>query len=420
MSAHEHKEAAPKRPVNVWVVTVSSTRTAGDDASGDLAASLLGDAGHTVLDRTVVADDVEQIRTLIRGLASDGATEVALLTGGTGLSRKDVTPEALSALFTREVPGFGELFRTLSYQRIGASAMLSRATAGMVDGLLVFALPGSPDAVRLGLEQLILPELAHLLRELTKEGPAPSTPGATVAAAQTKPAAKAEKAEAKPEAKAGKAEVAPAKLPEPSGSLGRLGRNTFTVGTSQDATPAAAGDSGPASDLPTGWLRAVYELRGEVTKGTWPEVPEELEKVAPVIDVLHTSGARGTLKLPSGRTYALFGWPNLEAGAKVLAIASGSPIGEVLALHRYPVITGTSIDESFGLAPKRSEDVGNVAEAVTGRAPKDTSGQLFAVQGDAVIIQRGGKAVRWDGTKEREDGFIKQSLATLVLDWSRR
>jgi molybdopterin adenylyltransferase len=415
-----HDHTTPVRPVNAWVVTVSSTRTLASDTSGALVASLLSEAGHQVLDRTLVPDDVDALRTLVHGLAGDGTTQVVVLTGGTGVALRDVTPDALAPLYSRELPGFGELFRALTFQELGAVAMFSRANAGLVGPLLVFSLPGSPEACRLGLQKLVLPELSHLVRELNKEGTpeAPPAPGITTAkAAPAKPA----KPAAKAQEPAKKAEPEKPSLPAPSGSLGRLGKLAMTVDTSQDATrPEAAGVGADGADLPTGWLRAVYELKGEVEKGTYPEIPEELEKVAPIIDVLHTSGARGTLKLPDGRAYALFGWPNLEKGAKVLAIGHGLPVAEILALHRYPVITGTCVDGDKGLAPARPGDVAKVCEAVTGRVPKDTSGELFAVQGDQVVLQRGSRAIRWDGVKEKDDGTLKQVLATLVLDWSRR
>jgi molybdenum cofactor biosynthesis protein B len=408
MSVNEHRSTAPKRPVNAQVVVVSSTRTQHTDASGALIAELLEKEGHRVLEKHVVQDDAEQIRSLVRVLSGDDITEVVILTGGTGLSGKDLTPEALEPLVTRPIPGFGELFRWLSYQDVGAAAMLSRAFAAMCGRIVVFALPGSPNACRLALEKLVLPELAHVVRELTKEGP---PPGAIV---ESKPAAPAAKAEKEPAPR--KTEPEGPKLPAPTGAFGRVGRNKFTVSADQGAAAAApvAQDDG----LPRGWLRAVYEVRGEVEKGTYPELPEALEKVAPVVDVLHQSGSRGTLKLPNGKKYVLFGWPDLQSvGSKVLAIGEGSPIAEVLALHRWPNLTGTAVDEGgavdrFGVA--------KVCEAITGNAPKDTSGMVFAVQGDAVWIERGGRAVKWDGTREKDDGTVKQALASLVLDWSRR
>lgn len=410
MSVHEHKEHAPKRPLNVWVVVVSSSRTEATDQSGALIASLLSDAGHKVLDRTVVDDDVEAIRTLVRGLAGEGTTQVVILTGGTGLSARDLTPEAIEPLYTRAIPGFGELFRVLSFYDVGAAALSSRATAGVIGDTLVFAMPGSPEACRLGMEGLVLPELHHMHHQVTKEGAAAS-PGVQASVA---PMA------AKESPKAPEPEAAKPELPAPSGGLGQLGRNRISVGADQ-STQAEAAPAAEEGEVPTGWLRAVYEIRGEVVRGTYPEIPEEVANIAPIVDVLHASGERGTLTLPSGRVYTLFGYPDLVSkGSKVLAIGDGTPVGEVLALHRYPVKTGSCVDQSFGLMPKRHEDVARVAEAVTGRVPKDASGQLFAVQGDAVWIQRGTRAIRWDGTRERDDGTLKQVLATLVLDWSRR
>jgi molybdenum cofactor biosynthesis protein B len=393
MSHAAHHAAA--RSVKVWVIVVSSTRTLETDESGAAVAGWIEAAGHQVLDRTVVDDDVAQISTLLRGLSGDGVTEVAILTGGTGLSRRDVTPEAVEALFTRQIPGFGELFRMLSYQEIGASAMLSRATAGMMGSLLVFALPGSPGACRLGLEKLVLPELGHLVRELGKEpatrgeAPKPTTSASTVAP---------------PEALAA--------------STTSVRGVSIAAAHEVAAVPAPAE---PSADEVPNWRRAMVAMGGDLQRGVWVEIPEEVESIAPVVDVLHTAGERGTLKLASGRTYAVFGWPDLQAaGSKVIAIGSGSPIAELLALHRYPVPTGTCIDEGFGVLTRRTVEAATAAEAVTGRRPADSSGQLFAVLGGAVYVQRGNRAFRFDGARERDDGTLKQVLASLMLDWSTR
>jgi molybdenum cofactor biosynthesis protein B len=408
MGVHDHKDAAAAvEALPIRVVVVSSSRTEATDASGTLLTTLLEGAGHTVSARTVVPDDVARIQAEVRGASADGSTRVLLLTGGTGMSARDVTPEAVEPLFTRSIPGFGELFRWLSYQDIGSAAILSRATAGLVGGLLVVTLPGSPDACRLAVEKLLLPELKHLVRELTKEAPAP-TPKPTPAAANR--AAESATTTA-PE---------PPALPAPSGTVGRLGRGSVQVAATEATAPVATAGSDAAAP-PTGWQRAIYEIRGELTTGTWPTLPQEVEAVAPVVDVIHTARERGTLKLPSGRSYAVFGFPDLKSPtSKVLAVGDGSPLGEVLALHRYPVHTGTCVAGSFALLPHRGADVAQVCEAVTGRAPPDASGTVFAVQGDSVWIERGSRAIRWDGTRERDDGTLKQVLASLVLDWSRR
>ncbi len=164
MGVEEHRKQAPKS-VRCVVVTISDTRTLEDDTSGDLAVQLLEEAGHQVTDRRILPDEPEAIKALVRAEALREEVDCVILSGGTGISRRDRTPEALAEALDRQLPGFGELFRMLSYQEIGPAAMLSRALAGTVGRLVVFALPGSTKAVRLALEKLILPELGHLVRE---------------------------------------------------------------------------------------------------------------------------------------------------------------------------------------------------------------------------------------------------------------
>ena len=151
------------------IVTVSDTRQADTDSGGDLLAEGLETAGHKVVARRWVADEREGIRAEVEALLEERSVQVVLLTGGSGLAPRDVTPEALTGLFEREIPGFGELFRMLSYEEIGAAAMLSRATAGVAKGRIVVALPGSRGALRLALEKLLVPELGHLYGEANKE-----------------------------------------------------------------------------------------------------------------------------------------------------------------------------------------------------------------------------------------------------------
>jgi molybdenum cofactor biosynthesis protein B len=149
------------------VLTCSDSRAQADDVSGRALREGLEAAGHSVVGQTVVRDEPEQIRAAVeRGLA-DGARAV-LVTGGTGITRRDQTVEAIRPLLEKEIPGFGELFRMLSFQEIGSAAWLSRALAGTVRGALIFVLPGSPNAVRLALDRLILPELGHAVRELSR------------------------------------------------------------------------------------------------------------------------------------------------------------------------------------------------------------------------------------------------------------
>jgi molybdopterin adenylyltransferase len=159
--AAEHR-ATSRGAVVCGVVTVSDTRTLADDRSGDLVVELLTAGGHSVAARLIVPDEPAALTAAMREMTERPEVAAILITGGTGVAPRDQTPESIATLFTRELPGFGELFRMLSYQEIGSAAMLSRATAGMIDQTVVFLMPGSTGAVRLAMERLIVPELAHL------------------------------------------------------------------------------------------------------------------------------------------------------------------------------------------------------------------------------------------------------------------
>jgi molybdenum cofactor biosynthesis protein B len=164
--AGEHKAAAPAQ-VSTFVVTCSDTRTEADDESGHLLVHALEDAGHPIAGRRIIRDEPDAIRRALDEAQAAGARAV-IFTGGTGIARRDSTIETLQPLFEKELPGFGELFRALSFQEIGSAAMLTRACAGTWKGLVVFALPGSANAARLAVQRLILPELGHLVRELMR------------------------------------------------------------------------------------------------------------------------------------------------------------------------------------------------------------------------------------------------------------
>ncbi len=160
--ADRHRRAAAA-VLGYAVVTVSDTRSAADDRSGDRIAELAAAAGHRVVARRLVRDEAPAIRGAVEALLAARAVDVVVVTGGTGFSPRDVTVEALRPLFEREVEGFGELFRALSFAEVGAAAMLSRATAGLVRGKGLYLLPGSTAAVILAMEKLVLPETPHLL-----------------------------------------------------------------------------------------------------------------------------------------------------------------------------------------------------------------------------------------------------------------
>jgi molybdenum cofactor biosynthesis protein B len=160
----EHKAQAPQS-VRCFVLTVSDTRTAETDVSGRAIAQLLAAAGHEVVGSAIVKDDPVLVRGAIERQLADAAVQAIIATGGTGITSRDSTYEAIAGLLEKKLDGFGELFRMLSYNEIGAAAMMSRACAGLAAGRIIVSLPGSEAAVRLAMEQLIVPELGHLVQQ---------------------------------------------------------------------------------------------------------------------------------------------------------------------------------------------------------------------------------------------------------------
>jgi len=160
MSVHAHKQHGPKE-VRCAVITVSDTRTEATDTSGAKIKELLAGVGHPLVGYWIIADEPELIRARLRQLPAE--TQAVILNGGTGLARRDTTFEAVEELLEKTLGGFGELFRMLSWEQIGAAAMLSRATAGIAGGRVLFSVPGSTAAVELAMTKLILPELGHIV-----------------------------------------------------------------------------------------------------------------------------------------------------------------------------------------------------------------------------------------------------------------
>jgi molybdopterin adenylyltransferase len=165
VSTASHRATSPSS-VRCFVLTISDTRTPDTDTSGSAIASALEGAGHVVSGRQILEDDPGAVRTVISQQA--GSNDVVVTTGGTGITSRDSTYEAIAGLFDKRLDGFGELFRMLSYEQIGAAAMLTRACAGTIGRTAVFVLPGSEHAVRLGMDKLILPEIGHVVRELRR------------------------------------------------------------------------------------------------------------------------------------------------------------------------------------------------------------------------------------------------------------
>lgn len=163
-SVVQHRADSPTA-VRCVVVTVSDTRTPATDTGGDLLANLLIQAGHSVMAREIIPDEPNQLQAVLHQYTQDPDVDACLFTGGTGISRRDRTCETIGNALEVPLPGYGELLRYLSYQEIGAAAMLSRALAGLIGRKVILTMPGSPAAIRLAMEKLIGPELSHLVRE---------------------------------------------------------------------------------------------------------------------------------------------------------------------------------------------------------------------------------------------------------------
>ena len=168
MSYDQHIRSAKDIVARCAVITLSDTRTPETDTSGQLIQKLLTDAGHNVTEYRLIKDDRATLASLLLELATDPDIDALLTNGGTGIASRDQTIHVVEKMIDQPLPGFGELFRMLSWQQVGAGAMLSRATAGITRGKPIFAMPGSSKAVELAMRQLILPQLRHILHELRK------------------------------------------------------------------------------------------------------------------------------------------------------------------------------------------------------------------------------------------------------------
>jgi molybdenum cofactor biosynthesis protein B len=167
MSHVEHRDAAP-RSIRCFVLTVSDTRSEATDTGGRAVAEMLTTAGHQVAGRTIVNDDPDLVRSTVERQLAAPDVQVIITTGGTGITSRDSTYEAIAGLLHKRLDGFGELFRMLSFEQIGPAAMMSRACAGLAAGHILISLPGSEAAVRLAMERLVIPELGHMVQQAGK------------------------------------------------------------------------------------------------------------------------------------------------------------------------------------------------------------------------------------------------------------
>jgi molybdenum cofactor biosynthesis protein B len=167
MGHGEHHERSRKN-VNVAIVVVSDSRTQDTDESGKVASDLLEKKGHTIVEHRFIGNDSDAIANTLSEMTNRADIDVVLTIGGTGISRRDITVDVLSPLMEKKLEGFGEMFRTMSFGQIGAGALMSRSTAGVINGKVVLCLPGSTAAIRLAVKRIIIPEIGHMVYEATR------------------------------------------------------------------------------------------------------------------------------------------------------------------------------------------------------------------------------------------------------------
>lgn len=399
MGAKDHKHSAGTTDVAIRVVVVTSSRTDATDETGPAVAGRIRAAGLRVAAVERVDDDEAAIGAIVDQSRDDPTVRCLLLCGGTGLSARDRTVEAVAPRLTQQIPGFGELFRALSYQAIGSAAMLSRALGGLAGDTAVFALPGSPEACALALDRLILPELRHLIHQVDRER------GAHEAAAL--PSSPASAAPAGPTADAPAAAAA-------GGAAAPLQVDAKAIGE-QERPPD------PDAEAPAiGWKLALERLGATLEDAAWPPLPQAFERMPAARELLETAGQTQVARTRDGRVYTLYGWPDLRrASSKVLMVGEGEPGPEVVVLHRYPRQVGIAVEDGSGLLPGSDYLPGPIAERLTG-AEAPGAGMLYGIDTDAVYTERGGRVFRWDGRKETELGSASQAMASLLLRWSGR
>lgn len=373
-------------PVPVFVLSI--TRDLADPVGGELAERVA--AGAVLAGRDLVAPDTDAVDQAVAKALANPKVRCLLVAGSVALG-DDAGSTAVTRKLIRPIPAFAERARAVAFAAGRAGALLDAPVGGYVKGKkLAFAFSAA-EAVSL-VEELLLPCLGALL-EVADAVPLESAPA--VAAMAGKEAASEVNEEPAVE-----------QAPEPV---------TQGVSVVPIVTPAPVEEK---EALATGWEAGLRAIHGEFNKG-WPDLPEALDRMAAARSVLDSAGQRGVVVLEDGRRYGAFGFPDLQrVGAKVLVVRDGEPVPEIIALHRHPSQVGTCVSEG-GVLPSSDLEAGSVAEGLVG-APPPGGGDLFALEGDAVYLKRGGRVVRWDGRKEKEEGTVSQALASLMLGWTQR
>lgn len=357
----------------------------GVSGDAEAVAEQIAQAGHTVSGPQHVG-----VTQVAEAIAHAPGSDVVVVVGAVGPDSQ--LASMVAAACQVDLPGFAERARAIAFEVMGAEAIYLLPVAGIAANGPVFLVP-QEDALHARIvAELVLPTLHRF-----------------------------ESAEVDPDAEVTAGPVAS----EPTGGLtptqlAGIAHRATSIGLAANLdAPEPIPQDVETEVPPRGWKRAVADLKAEVFIGKREDLPEPIEKLAPVVNVLHTAGEFGMMKLPSGRRYSLFGWPDLRrTNAKVLAVSWGEPLAEVVALHRFPDHAGTLIPGKLGILASQDSNVDGLCEAVVGRTPPSSEGKAFAVDKGAVWILQERRVVKWDGNRELDDGNAKQVLASLTLHWS--
>jgi molybdenum cofactor biosynthesis protein B len=366
---------SPPQTATVLIGVISSSRGLDLDIGGAALAEGLEKAGHTVLPLVAVDGRIRSIRRFVLDAQDHRSVNVVVLVGGAGLASFDHSYEAVTGFFDKTLPGFGEALRGILLPQLHSKTLGIRAAGGLVGTVLVFVVPGEQAVCQVAGTQLIGPALSDLLAQVNRAPPADE-------------------------------EIIEAVEQEPS---------------SEEEGETAEEEEAPEEEEelpPEGWMRQLREMGGKVNRDEFPEVPGWLEDLAAAKDVLNNAGSRFHVTLPQGE-YAAFGFPDLNSPrARVLLLGLGSPRGEILALHRWPMKTGICSPRVGGVIPHRGR-MGSTANEITGR-DYPGQGRLFALDSDTVFILDGATVQAWDGKNRKDLGREASALASLLLRWSQR
>jgi molybdenum cofactor biosynthesis protein B len=357
----------------VLVGVISSTRGLDADEGGATLVAGLEKAGHKVLPRVAVDGSSRSVRCFVLDAQDQRNVDVVVLVGGAGLAPFDHSYEAVTGFFDKELPGFGEALRGTLLPQLRARTVGIRAAGGVIGSLLVFVLPGEQAVCQVAGAQLIGPALGDLLSQLKREPPADEDI----------------------------LEVVPEEEP-----LDEEEPDELDVEEEIEEPP------------PEGWMRRLHEMGGVLDKGQFPGIPAWLEDLAAAQDVLNNAGKRGHVTLPQGE-YVALGFPDLSSPqSRVLLLGLGSPRGEILAIHRWPMRTGICSPRVGGVIPHRGR-MGSTAEEVTGR-DYPGEGRLFGLDSKTAYVLDGVSVQGWDGKNKKDHGREASALASLLLRWTQR